>query len=254
MRIALVMGSGGTSGSLWMRTILNELETAIGFETRHASKIVGTSAGAIVGGEAKSYEPASAETTAAISALAQPLPELKQNPAAYALRRALGRLIAIAAFSGRHDSREWVRTPPEHAGLNTVTTTALGGRRVAQPQGPTAMDEIAASAAIPFWNEPVRIDGKRLTDGAVWSATNVDLVDPDEFDLLLLFTPHVTLESKTLSFTGLHRIQAAWELRRWRASGKPCLWFVPSLESYEQRDLREQVVVDARALAAATLA
>lgn len=253
MRIALVMGSGGTSGSLWMRTILGELQDATGFETRHAQTIIGTSAGAIVGSEAKPHSLIEAEVAAAIAAIARPLPELTQNRPAYLLRRMLGRLIAVAAFTGRHDSRDWVRWPPEHLGLKTVTTTALGGRRVGIPQGLNAIDEVAASAAIPFWNMPIQIDGNRLTDGGVWSATNADLIDPNDFDLLVLLTPHVTLESKTLSFTGLHRIQLASELKQWRASGKPCLWFVPGIESYERRDDRDAVVRDAQELATAKL-
>ncbi len=254
MRIALVMGSGGTSGSLWMRTLLAELDKAIGFQPSHAQTIIGTSAGAIVGGEAKPYSAPEPAVSDALLALAAPLPTLKQNRTAYLFRRILGRLIGIAAVTGRHDSREWVRNPPAHEGLRTVTTTSLGGRRVAKPRGVNAIDEVAASAAIPFWNMPIRIDGKRLSDGAVWSATNADLIDADEFDLLVLFTPHVTVESKTLSFTGLHRIQLAKELKGWRSSGKPCLWFVPSLESYSERDDRSAVVRDALALATAKLA
>lgn len=254
MRIALVMGSGGTSGSLWMRTILAELNASTGFSTHHAATIIGTSAGAVVGSEAEPHAVASCEIATAVAALASPLPDLKQNVGAYWLRRTLGRLVAMAAIRGRHDSRRWVHEAPAHGGLRTVSTTALGSRRVAKPQGPNAIDEVAASAAIPFWNMPVRIDGQRLTDGAVWSATNADLVDPNDFDLMVLFTPHVTLESNTLSFTGVHRILMAKELENWQASGKPCLWFTPSLESYRNRKDREQVVRDAKALAAAKFA
>lgn len=254
MRVALVMGSGGTSGSLWMRTILAELEARTGFKTSHAQTIIGTSAGAVVGSEAESHAAADERVFAALSSLAGELPAIRQIPAAYYFRRALGRFIGMAAFTGKHDSRQWVNQPPRHMGLRTVSTTALGGRRVGTPQGPNALDEVAASAAIPFWNMPVKIDGNRLSDGAVWSATNVDLVDPNDFDLLVLFTPHVTLESKTLSFTGLHRVQVARELSHWRASGKPCLWLMPTLESYGRRDDRAAVVRDAISLAAATLA
>jgi predicted acylesterase/phospholipase RssA len=253
MRVALVMGSGGTSGSLWMRTILAELESEIGFRTSHAQTIIGTSAGAVVGAEAEPHGPTDSQVVAGLSLIAGELPAVPQNMAAYYFRRLVGRLVGIAAITGKHDSREWVHHRPRHMGLRTIATTALGSRRVGTPQGPHALDEIAASVAIPFWNMPIKINGDRLSDGAVWSATNVDLIDPDEFDLLVLFTPHVTLESKTLSFTGLHRAQVARELRDWRASGKPCLWMLPSLESYERRDDREAVVRDAISLVAAKL-
>ena len=253
MRIALVMGSGGPSGSLWMRTILEELHSAIGFSSHHARTIIGTSAGAYVGADAAEHEPPNSDVADAISSLARPLPDWRPNLGAYWLRRSLGRVVGLAAIRGKHDPRQWVLPDPKHKGLRTVTTTAVGSRRVAVAHGPNATDEIAASGAVPFFNKPVRIDGQRLTDGAIWSATNADLVDPDEFDLLMLFAPHATLDAKTLSFTGLHRVQVGRELSRWRESGKPCVWFIPEIESYARRGDRHHVVQDAKALVAASL-
>lgn len=253
IRIALVMGSGGPQGSKWMRVILAELAEVVGFHPHHASKIVGTSAGAVVGSEAEPHELPSTEVAKRLSGLAKPLPDFGPSAPAYWLRRILGRIVGVLAFAGTHDSRKWVKTTPRHGGLHTVSTTALGNRRVVQPSGPNAKDEIAASAAVPFWDSPVRIDGKRIRDGAIWSATNADLIDPDQFDLLILFAPHVTLEAKTLSFTGLHRVQLERELRLWRKSNKPCLWYLPPLESYQNRDDPERIISDAKAAVAASL-
>lgn len=247
------MGSGGPSGSLWMRTILDELHSAIGFSSHHARTIIGTSAGAYVGAEADYHQPPDYDLASAIESLARPLPDWEPNRPAYWLRRALGRVVGLAAIRGNHDPRQWALPEPKHKDLRTVTTTAVGGRRVAIAQGPNASDEIAASGAVPFFNTPVRIDGKRLTDGAIWSATNADLINPDEFDLLMLFAPHVTLDAKTLSFTGLHRVQVSRELSRWRQSGKPCVWYIPEIASYSRRDDRHHVVQDAKALVAASL-
>jgi len=253
MRIALVMGSGGPSGSLWMRTILDELHTAIGFSSRHALTIVGTSAGAYVGADADVYQPPDRQTAAAISALARPLPDWDPNHGAYWLRRTLGRMVGIAAIGGKHDPLNWNPPAPKHGDLRTITTTAAGGRRVAVAQGPNAATEVAASGAVPFLNTPVRINGRRLTDGAIWSATNVDIINPDEFDLLMLLAPHVTTDARALSFTGLHRVQVGRELGPWRESGKPCVWFIPEIASYARRDIRHHVVQDAKALVAASL-
>ena len=236
-----------------MRTILDELHSAIGFSSRHARTIIGTSAGAYVGADAEDHEPPNHEVAAALSSLARPLPDWKPNHGAYWFRRALGRAVGMAAIRGNHDPRKWALPDPRHKGLRTVSTTAVGGRRVGFAHGPNATDEIAASGAVPFFNTPVRINGQRLTDGAIWSATNADLINPDDFDLLMLFAPHVTLDAKTLSFTGLHRVQVGRELGGWRESGKPCVWFIPEMASYARRDDRNHVVQDAKALVAASL-
>jgi hypothetical protein len=94
----------------------------------------------------------------------------------------------------------------------------------------------------------VTIDGSEHIDGALWSVTNADLVDPERLDVLVVIAPLVTTNGGSL-VSALGRHQLASELRRWGQSGKPALVFAPNADQYERRQERTQHHADARALA-----
>ena len=53
----------------------------------------------------------------------------------------------------------------------------------------TAAEAVRASCAVPVLFEPVTVDGKRYIDGGLHSYTNVDLMGPPAFDLVVVSSP-----------------------------------------------------------------
>ena len=53
----------------------------------------------------------------------------------------------------------------------------------------TAAEAVRASCAVPVLFEPVTLDGRQYVDGGVHSYTNVDLMGPPAFDLVVVSSP-----------------------------------------------------------------
>ncbi|MBS2534337.1 patatin-like phospholipase family protein [Catenulispora sp. NF23] len=72
-----------------------------------------------------------------------------------------------------------------HKALRIVALDFTTGERVTfgSPRAPrtTLAEAVTASCAIPGWFAPIIIDGRRYVDGGMWSATNVDVADQQNF-------------------------------------------------------------------------
>jgi len=85
---------------------------------------------------------------------------------------------------------------------------------------------VAASCALPGWYEPVVVEGHRYVDGAVWSATNADVLSDDhaDVDLAIISAP---LSGSTTLLHWWQRRHLRDEARRLRAKGIEVLVIEP---------------------------
>ena len=213
--VALVLGGGGLVGHAWHVGALAGLSDATGWDPSRAARIVGTSAGAVVGAElcaglhpvdlmdpgvgaapttaprpdrgVRSRRPAApAMALRALRARAPAglvaaglLPRGRHDPAI--IRDAIARLHATA---GPWPPRLWVPAVRLHDGLRVVFGAgAPGGEGVDLPSA------VAASCAMAGYFRPVPIAGCEHIDGGSRSATNADLVVGGAFDLVVVSSP-----------------------------------------------------------------
>lgn len=87
---------------------------------------------------------------------------------------------------------------------------------------PTA---VAASCALPGWFAPVTVDERRYVDGALWSATNADVLAGEALDLVLVSAP---LSGWASLLHGWQRRQLHAEVRTLRARGLEVLVIEPT--------------------------
>ncbi|MGW4350712.1 patatin-like phospholipase family protein [Nocardia sp. NPDC004582] len=192
---ALVLGGGGAVGLSWMAGVVIALREA-GIDPAAADRIVGTSAGAVVGaalaadvdlnlllrrpdtgtaelepirfdpnsfGEildllaTRGLDPAEARRRAGVRALEMNL----GDPAAHIAR--------IGAFVGHSD---W----PQRDLLITAISVDTGELQVWTPDGKATLPEaLASSTAVPGVFPPIPIDGVHYFDGGMRSPINADL-------------------------------------------------------------------------------
>jgi predicted acylesterase/phospholipase RssA len=158
--------------------------------------------------------------------------------------------MAMLSRPGGPDPMTWVETihPDTRARVCSVRRFPPTRRvsRLASAADPTR--EIAASAAIPFGAQPVEIDDALHVDGAVWSVTNADLVEPGEVEVAIVIAPLVTTDGGTLvSSLGRHQLMA--ELAPLARAGVPTLVFAPSSAQYRHRQDRPRHRADGERLA-----
>ena len=189
---AVVLGGGGITGIAWEIGVIAGLSDE-GVDLREADRVVGTSAGAIVGTLLRSelplddiYAVQQTEETEEIGArmglgiyLRWTLVGLSSN--AHEARRRMGRL-AIQAQTPAADRRAIIaaRVPvsewPAKRLLITAVDADTGDPMVFdRSSGVDLMDAVAASCAVPMVWPPVTINGHRYIDGGVRSLTNADL-------------------------------------------------------------------------------
>jgi NTE family protein len=193
---ALVLGGGGPVGTAWMAGLLLGLRRA-GLDMGHADRIIGTSAGAIVGaalavgrdlsGFAHLSEPSDPARHAA-----RPDPARMQEVLAILgtpglepgeARRRAGRL----ALADRDPAQEQAQISGRHAligtdswpdrGLMIVAVDAASGEPVVwdRASGVPLVPAVTASSAFPGASPPIRIGERWYIDGALRSGTNTDL-------------------------------------------------------------------------------
>ncbi|KAB1146890.1 patatin-like phospholipase family protein [Streptomyces luteolifulvus] len=223
----LVLGCGGTLGAAWTIGALHSLWQALRWDPRGAEVLVGTSAGAEVAAMLGSGIGVD-ELLAAQLAHGNARPELLSHfeapprgipprPAALlgsprlALRALGGSAPALTGLSGllprgRGDAGrlvvladllapdgQWVR----HPATWLVATDFDTGRRTVfgQPGAPRAAlrDALRASWAVPGWFPPVRIAGRRYTDGGISSPTSADVLVPRRLDEVYVLAPMSSL-------------------------------------------------------------
>ncbi len=225
-RTALVIGCGGTIGGAWTIAALAHLVEQTGWDPADASILQGTSAGSeivtmLAGGhtvaDLVAMQQGNPPNAVLCSHLADCPPSLPRVPAPtlpdLSAVRAGGpghsRLTGIAP-RGRGDAawlqrladastggREWF----ERDGVRLVAYRPADGQRVAfgAPGAPeaTAGQALRASWAIPGWMPPVEIDGRTYVDGGAASTASLDLVGPDDADLIYLLAPMASAGSVT---------------------------------------------------------
>ena len=215
-RRALVLGCGGTIGGAWAIAVLAALSDAVGIAPFDFDILQGTSAGAeivtMLGGGAsiadlvamqrgESTDPRLRAHLAATPPSLPPLPAPGLlNPRLLRSQRGLAACSGVAP-TGRADA-SWLQRLAEgfttqgrlaHPACRMVAFDVAAGRRVVfgSPRAPQADVGAAlrASWAIPGWLPPVTIGGRRYVDGGVASTASVDLISPDEADVVYVIAP-----------------------------------------------------------------
>jgi NTE family protein len=194
--LAVVLAGGGTVGIGWELSVLIGLE-AEGVALGGANRIIGTSAGSIVGALLGSGVPLLESGRRLLSpnpalAIVPPAAELRAEvtarwsagPLTRTERAELGRIaldaptVPLEAWLGRIettlDSHVWP------AALVVTAVDAENGmfRGFDATAGVPLAAAVAASCTIPGWFPPVPIAGRRWIDGGLRSMTNADLARP----------------------------------------------------------------------------
>lgn len=194
--MALVLGSGGVTGSAWETGILHGLAKA-GVDLGAADLIIGSSAGAVVGAQLASgllglpelYELEFADPQDMTGGRLGPAVLLRYAAAVLSARtpeaygRKLGRIAQDArpgvtgeqrraAIASRLLSPEW----PERPLLVTAVDATTGALRTFDKDGGVSLaDAVTASCAVPGVWPVARVEGRTWIDGGVHSTANAQL-------------------------------------------------------------------------------
>ncbi|MFF2625700.1 patatin-like phospholipase family protein [Kitasatospora griseola] len=224
----LVLGGGGLAGIAWETGLLHGLAEAGLDLPGTADHILGTSAGATVGGQLASGLPLAelhlrqtdparqnheivppTETLGAFLETYGTLLAEITDPAE--LRRRLGRLALDAdtvpaaerrhVIAGRLPAHDW---PDRPLTLTAVDAETGELRTFDRHSGVPLVDAVAASCAIPGIWPTVEIDGHRYMDGGIRSYTNADLMAGRQTVLIIapMTDHHLAAELETLRATG----------------------------------------------------
>jgi NTE family protein len=228
MRIGLVLGAGGVWGGSWLAGALQGLAQELGWDPQHAERIVGTSAGAMVGGLlAAGVSPAylaahcSGEELGGLSAALSRAEASRCDGATIRAQWSGGAIapgswrLALSSLARPHryapatvlagwlprgpvstDAlEEAIRTAAgdgwaAHPGFRAVACDYATGRRLALGAGDAPLGRaVAASCAIPGFYRPVTLGGRSLVDGAIRSPSNLDLLAGRGLDLVICLSP-----------------------------------------------------------------
>ena len=246
-RVGLVLGAGGVTGGAFHAGVLSALSDALGWNSRNATIIVGTSAGSIAATTLRA-----GLSAADILARAKDLP---MSPEGRQLMRNVGppqrqpplrpavrghRPAEIAAILTRAATRPFSAPPwallssliPEGQVSTAMISDTIAGLfpddwpeaqlwlcAVRQSDGrrfvfgkhdlrPPLPDVVAASCAIPGYFSPVMIGDEQFVDGGVHSPTNADVLVGEDLDLVIVSSP--------MSMTGRRVYQSTGSVvRRW---------------------------------------
>jgi NTE family protein len=196
---ALVLGGGGVTGVGWELGIIAGL-AELGIDLAGAARVIGTSAGSVVGAQltsgapietvyATQLEPPSTERVASVG-LRQKLGYgtalFRSRGDVTAFGHHLGRWSMAAAKAGRLPSLEQRRDAirsrlpsldwPDRDLRIVAVDAHTGERRVfTSEDGVDLLDAVAASCAVPGVYPPVPVAGRTYIDGGVHSIANADL-------------------------------------------------------------------------------
>lgn len=218
-KVGLVLGGGGITGAAFHFGTLLALEMATGWNPNDADVVVGTSSGAFVGAMVR----ADAVHLDTFAGTGETRTEIHDWLNGYLYRRGTPRgavrwvrrgllpalrkpsLHVALASPGLYRTdgiREWVAdAAPELADSWPDRPTAFVAydveRRERVPFGTEAApvvgmaDAVAASSAVPFVYEPVRIGDRWYADGGIATGTSADLVLAldDALDLVVVIAP-----------------------------------------------------------------
>ncbi|TJZ81536.1 patatin [Rhodococcus oryzae] len=250
IRRGLVIGCGGTLGAAWTVAALVAIRDSLGWDSREADVLVGTSAGAelvtMLGsgvgvdeilamqlGEQPTH-PALRRHLADAPGRVPPLPRLglgSPKLVRAGLRREVAPVTALSGLLppgggdaswlhrlavGLNPDRSWV----PHPATWLVAMDYDTGARVAfgSPGAPeaTLSQALRASWAIPGWMPPVRIKGRRYVDGGAASTASADLLAPLELDELVVLAPMAS--TGPVRARGVARAERL-VLRSWMSAG-----------------------------------
>lgn len=211
-RIGVVLGAGGSLGWAYHLGVVEGLRQGLRLELAHASRVVGTSAGAAIAASVL----AGASSTEVLEAIGQPLtsdeedemrdargqfrkhPVRTLRPQAPAMVRkggvtGLAGLIPAGVFPTmtlrRFPIGGLVTWP---AGLWVPAVRVGDGKVIVFGRDRTDVavgDALEATSAVPGKFRPKEIDGVRFMDGAVASATHAHLLAGDGFDTVIVSSP-----------------------------------------------------------------
>ncbi len=267
--VGLVLGGGGIAGFAYMTTTLSVLQQITGWDPREADVIVGTSAGANVGGLLRGGRP--------IGESLDDIMTMPANPRSMARMRELSGREADRTFRFLPTSvpmvtRELMRGPflrPSRVVSGAlpngnVRTDTIGDRMI-ELHGETWPDRdlwvttvrlhdservtfgldrsdvalgtaVEASSAIPGYFRPVTIDGFRYVDGGTHSPTNADLLEGRDLDLIVIVAP-MSVDSYSTGWMTLNgALRVFWkkqierEVAQLRDWGYPVLLLEPTIE------------------------
>jgi NTE family protein len=227
-RVGLVLGGGGVAGLAYHAGALTALEIDLGWDARTADVIVGTSAGAIVGGLLRRGVPASdlaaammgagrtgsaAALTAAFDGagrLRRPVSDVRLNrlrppgpaqlagwmqrpwlfdPLAATLDVLLPETDEVVRRRAQLDVALGDRWPA--ADLWICAARRIGLRRVVfgLDRRASLRAAVAASCALPALVQPVLINGTGYIDGGLRSPTNADVLLRADIDVAVILSP-----------------------------------------------------------------
>jgi NTE family protein len=224
--VGLVLGGGGITGAAFHFGALLAIEMATGWNPNEAEVVIGTSSGAFVGAMVR----ADAIDLGTFTGTGETKEEIQDWLSGYLYRRASPRgairwvrrglipalrkpsLHVALASPGVYTTdgvQEWVS---EAAGnladgwpeRHTAVVAYDVERRTRVPFGTeaaphaTLSEAVAASSAMPFIYEPVRIEDRWYADGGLASGTSADLVlaHPQPLDLVVVLAPLAATEPR----------------------------------------------------------
>lgn len=231
MSTALVLGGGGITGIAWELGILAGLAEA-GIDLTDADRVIGTSAGSVVGVQITSgtpiadlydgqLEPPDAELGGRLSRLAllkMVPPYILPGDGRTKLAR-VGRLALKSHEPGSVDREGVIRSrihtedwPDRDLQIAAVEAETGEFTVFTRDSGVDVAKAVAASCAVPTVWPPVAIDGRHYIDGGMRSTANVDLAAGAERVIVLAPLPQA-LSKKTSIRAQLEKIA-------------PCEWSV----------------------------
>lgn len=228
LRIALVLGAGGSVGGRFIDGALSQLRKDTSFDWMSSSRILGTSAGSFRSAYAENgAQPPPTRAVASFDNQADWEPKLIDRPAT-AVRRGAGRLLARFAPTARAEADYDVPGAPHHDQAYAVTVSMTSRQRVVHrlADAPDPRRIVLASSAVPFAVGPIALDGEHHIDGAVLSPNSADLIDPADFAALVVVAPMLPRLSRSPVHV-THRAQLRHELRGWTRVSKPLLVITP---------------------------
>ena len=213
------MGGGGITGAAFHFGTLLSIQMATGWDPNEADVLIGTSSGAFVGAMVRGNQ-LNLET---FTGTGQTADEIHEYLSSYLYTRGAPRgairwirrgLIPSLGHPSLHavvGSPGMFRTD----GLRSWVSDAIGPLAHQWPEAPTALvaydvkdrlrvpfgtegapdvtlaDAVAASSAVPFVYEPVRIRDRWYADGGLASGTSLDLIlgHPHPLDLVIVVAP-----------------------------------------------------------------
>lgn len=216
----LVLGGGGSVGLAYMCGALRALADVTGLEPAHADLMIGTSAGSVMATDLRlgrslaevlnSVHP-EFEGRAEIVRAWESLPDLGRrivgstwvaarsmipisiptpHPPAFIQRIFPASLLAVGGDEPWHEQYppEWPDRP-----LWIIANDLDSNRRIVldgsnRPRS-TLQQAVKASCAVPGVYSPIRVDGLRLVDGGVTSATNLDLAAHCDSHIVIALAP-----------------------------------------------------------------